>query len=210
MKKYWLWLKNGLTSVGMCLAMAVVFSIITAGDAPFMKYLLWQGASYFVNVLLIIASMYHMMAYQTLLPLTLSLGSDRKTALWGLSISRWMAPASCLLLGCALPAAFGISALEGLLSSLCISGLLLVNGAVSGLLGIGALEKGKTAWFRIAAMLLSFPSMGVSYYVVWLNEEMNVQRLLIGAAGAMGVGILLQAIAWKADKNLLKRYTVKL
>ena len=208
MKKYWLWLKNGLTSVGMCLAMAVVFSIITAGDAPFMKYLLWQGASYFVNVLLIIASMYHMMVYQTLLPLTLSLGSDRKTALWGLSISRWTAPAFCLLLGFALPAAFEMSALEGLLSSLCISGLLLVNGAVSGLLEICVLGTGKTVWFRIAAMLLSFPSMGVSYYVVWLNEEMDVQRLLIGAAGAMGVGILLQVLAWNLDKKMLKGYTV--
>lgn len=210
MKKYRLWLKYGLTSVGMCLAMAVVSSILVAGDSQSVKYLLRWGTGYFVNVLLILVAVYHTIIYKTLLPLTLSLGSDRKTALRGLALARWVPPAACLLLGCGLPAAFGISALEGLLSGLCISGLLLVNGAVSGLLGICALEKGKAGWFRLAAMLCSMLSVGIFNYVVWFNEGMDMQRLLIGAAGAMGIGVLLQAIAWNADKNLLRRYTVNL
>lgn len=188
------WVKEGLQYVVAVLGSSFLYSLfmMIAGSAKGWIDTLTMATMYLVMFSAVMALVFNMTLYQSILPLAISFGCGRKEALAGLQIYRLtvLIPLAGITAVLAVPTASDIGTQAWIIVVLEIAAYLFCT-SIGGLIGplSGKLSKTVMGVLYIVAMLVFIVMIAGGIIVFFMMEELNVLGwvawLVLGVAAAL-------------------------
>ncbi len=203
--RYRYWLKSALQLFGAVMLGSVIFSamLLIQGHYFSIKETLRQCTTFLFTFGSMTQLMFYFSIYKLSIPLTLSFGSTRKEAFWGVQLLRYTLTALCLGLYVLLSAIAGTP-----IHFLFAVGLFLLAGAAGSLLGILAVRFGKAV--TIIASIVFGMLCGVIGVIVGMSADFTF--ILTGSLswGVLIAGIVFHLAMFIPEKRTISRLLVRL